>query len=777
MPRLSILLLTASLFCFAGAADAQIVPMGDLHCNDATGQPAPPYEVGVPVEVSGIVTAGTGVFASYTSVHVQDDTGAIMLYRNDAPETFEEGDSITAGGTMAFYRGMTEIALETWTIHDTDRPLPEPLVMTCYEVAHQFGGDNCEPEESMFIRINQVTYSGSWGTGTLTLTDASGSCNMYIDADTGVQNMPPPDGEFDVIGILRQYDTSSPYVGGHQILPREPSDIIQAGPGIIEGPLETDIMPDQVTITWTTLIPATSRVDYGYTDSYELGYVEDMTLVTEHAVTLTGLEAARIHMYKVTTGTGRTETVVSGLRFCSGSRSSGDIEVYFNKLADTSLALGEEANDLTNLLGVLVPLIDNAESSIDIALYSFNLSTPADALINAHNRGVEIRFVTEGRTTLQDEVLRLIAAGIPVITDEYGSNNGDGLMHHKFWVFDHRLDTDPDNDYVLTGSWNITSQGTNTDAQNILVVQDESVAEIYTAEMNEMWGSETITPNPTISHIGDRKLDDTPKHLVIGGLPAVVYFGPSDDTMPKIVQRINETTKSVHFGILSFTRYDLANAMKNKFYSVPDYAVRGVFDSAESGNTYSMYHEMIGGGDYPWDPPADVWLDTESGSLHHKYMIFDVNDNGGSPAVLTGSSNWSNSAQYSNDENLIIIEDFRLANLYYQDFGRRYHVAGGSADLSVDVPETELAATARVNAFPNPALPEITIRLAPAHAGPVQISLHDVSGRSLHERHLEATGAETITLDWSFNDYPAGIYFLKVVGAGINEQRRVTLLR
>ena len=51
--------------------------------------------------------------------------------------------------------------------------------------AHQFGGDYCEPQESMLIRINQVTYSGSWGTGTVTLQDASGSCNMYIDSDTG----------------------------------------------------------------------------------------------------------------------------------------------------------------------------------------------------------------------------------------------------------------------------------------------------------------------------------------------------------------------------------------------------------------------------------------------------------------------------------------------------------------------------------------------------------------------------------------------------------------
>jgi hypothetical protein len=217
--------------------------------------------------------------------------------------------------------------------------------------------------------------------------------------------------------------------------------------------------------------------------------------------------------------------------------------------------------------------------------------------------------------------------------------------------------------------------------------------------------------------------------------------------------------------------------MKTNFYSLPDYAVRGVFDSAESGNVYSQYHEMVGGGDYPWDPPADVWLDVETGSLHHKYIIFDVNDNGGSPGLLTGSANWSNSAQYSNDENVIIIEDFRLANLYFQEFARRYHVAGGSADLSVDVSEAGLAASARVRAFPNPARPEITIELEPVQAGPVQIALYDIAGRRLELRTIDAERAGAYSLDWSFGGRPAGIYFLRFSGAGIDEERRVTLLR
>ena len=778
MRRLPALILSVCLHALAAAAAADTVPMGDLHCNDAQGNPAPPYQIGTPVEVAGIVTAGTGVFAAYTNVNIQDDTGGMTLYRGDAPVTFVEGDSVTAAGTITTWRGLTEIDLQSWTIHGSGHLLPEPYLMTCYEVAHPFGPDGCEPQESMLIRIDEVTFTGTWGSNQLvTLHDASGSCGMYIDADTGIHNSPPPEGPFDVIGILRQYDTSAPYTAGYQIMPRSIGDFIQEGPSFLAGPVETEIQPDQVTIRWTTDVPSTSRVDYGYTGAYELGSVEDLAMVTEHAVTLGGLAPARIHRYRAASSDGNVETVVSGLRFCSGSRSSGSIEVYFNKSVDTALALGEWANGQTNLLSVLVPLIDEAERSIDVALYSFNLAVPADALIAAHQRGVEVRFITDNRDTPQEQVLRLIQAGIPVIEDDYGYNNGHGLMHHKFWIFDHRLDDDPDNDYVLTGSWNVTSQGTNTDAQNVIVIQDESVAAIFTAEMDEMWGSTTGTPNPNLSRFGDNKLDDTPKIVSVGGVPGRIYFGPSDDTMPRIVERIGRTERSVHFGILSFTRYDIANAMKYKYLSIPDYAVRGVFDSAESGNQYSVYHEMVGGGDYPWDPPADIWLDGETGSLHHKYIIFDVNDQLGTPGILTGSSNWSNSAQYSNDENLIFLDDFRLANLYFQEFARRYRAAGGTADLTVDAPEVAPDLLSRVRAFPNPAAMELLLQIDAPEDGVVRIGLHDVAGRILESREVPASAGTSREMSWDLSDRAAGIYFIRVSGAGIDERRRVALLR
>lgn len=53
------------------------------------------------------------------------------------------------------------------------------------------------------------------------------------------------------------------------------------------------------TVTWTTNVPATSRVDYGTTESYGK-YVSDSALTTSHSMTLTGLRENTIYHYKIT---------------------------------------------------------------------------------------------------------------------------------------------------------------------------------------------------------------------------------------------------------------------------------------------------------------------------------------------------------------------------------------------------------------------------------------------------------------------------------------------
>ena len=55
---------------------------------------------------------------------------------------------------------------------------------------------------------------------------------------------------------------------------------------------------------------------------------------------------------------------------------------------------------------------------------------------------------------------------------------------------------------------------------------------------------------------------------------------------------------------------------------------------------------------------------TNGGIMHNKFCIIDTH------VVITGSYNWSNNAEFKNDENIEISNDFNLAKTYSKEFRR-----------------------------------------------------------------------------------------------------------
>jgi len=48
---------------------------------------------------------------------------------------------------------------------------------------------------------------------------------MRIDGDTDIDGQATPASKIDIVGIVNQFDSSLPYAGGYQLLPRRVSDI------------------------------------------------------------------------------------------------------------------------------------------------------------------------------------------------------------------------------------------------------------------------------------------------------------------------------------------------------------------------------------------------------------------------------------------------------------------------------------------------------------------------------------------------------------------------
>jgi len=119
--------------------------------------------------------------------------------------------------------------------------------------------------------------------------------------------------------------------------------------------------------------------------------------------------------------------------------------------------------------------IDRANASIHVLIYSFTLDSIGDALVDAHNRGVEVQVVFEVQQISQySEYQMLRAAGVAVRND-----TNSNLMHNKVMIVDGMI--------VLTGSFNWSSSGENENNENLIVVNSTYIAGIYEGEFRKIW--------------------------------------------------------------------------------------------------------------------------------------------------------------------------------------------------------------------------------------------------------------------------------------------------
>jgi phosphatidylserine/phosphatidylglycerophosphate/cardiolipin synthase-like enzyme len=413
-----------------------------------------------------------------------------------------------------------------------------------------------------------------------------------------------------------------------------------------------------------------------------------------------------------------------------------------------------------------------------MALYSFNeLTQIRDALINAKIRGVRIRFVYDSRTN-QALVNDLIAAGIPIMKRNYQTSD---IMHNKFFVFDNRDTTSGNDDWVWTGSANVTFNQFFSDANNVIEIQDRTLASIFTREFEEMWGSAADLPDPAKAKFGPAKADNVPHIVNVNGTRVELYFSPSDLPSTKIEDMISVYTDfNIYFCAYAFTRYNISNRMYSKWQQGKD--VKGVFDSSSIADLNSVYHEMLGQGPYGWNPPADVWADVaENIILHHKYMLIDAPYPNSNPVTETGSYNYSNSATFNNDENLLILYSQRVSNLYLQEFYKRYRASGGQGIVVIGVKQISNVTPGQFllyQNYPNPFNPISIIKYQISKAGITKLKIYDILGRetAVLVDEVQQTGTYEVKLDAS--GLSSGIYFYTLLADGVLiDSKKMVLLK
>jgi phosphatidylserine/phosphatidylglycerophosphate/cardiolipin synthase-like enzyme len=288
----------------------------------------------------------------------------------------------------------------------------------------------------------------------------------------------------------------------------------------------------------------------------------------------------------------------------------------------------------------LAAAIDSARLSVDVAAYSLNLWSFRDALIHADRRGVVVRMVMESDNMDSEEVQDLLEAGIPIVGDQR-----EGLMHDKFVVIDQSE--------VWTGSMNFTISGAYEDNNNLIRIRSVPVAAEYTNEFDEMFNDNRFGPEG----------EANPPHprLSIDGTPVEIYFSPDDGVAAHIVTLIQEAQESIHFMAYSFTSDDIGSAIISQAEN--GLIVSGVMDEGQVGSNEGTEYDLFR------QAGLDVRLDGIEGMMHHKVIIIDEK------IVITGSYNFSASAENNNDENVVIIFSPEAAEQYMAEFQRVFGMA------------------------------------------------------------------------------------------------------
>ena len=405
------------------------------------------------------------------------------------------------------------------------------------------------------------------------------------------------------------------------------------------------------------------------------------------------------------------------------------LEVYFNHSQVSSYSepyrqVTRPGDDLEQLL---VYNMNSARKTVDVAVQELRLPRIAQALVHRHRSGIKVRVIVENlynrpialspsqlaalpkrERDRYAELLQLADAnkdgssdaeiasgdalaivknaGIPVIDDTADGSKGSGLMHHKFVVID--------GETVIVTSANFTTSDIHGDfvsaesrgnPNNLLKLESSELAKVFSEEFALMWGDGP--GGKPDSKFGVKKPARPVTQVRVGGATVAVQFSPSSagtplaETSNGLIDRtLASSSKSVNLALFVFSAQELANTLERK--SKQGVGIRALIDSSFIYRPYSEGMDMMGANllnnckleveNRPWVKPlATVGMPKlpAGDRLHHKFGVVD------GKTVITGSHNWSEAANRTNDETLLVIESAIVAAHFEREFDRLYQGA------------------------------------------------------------------------------------------------------
>jgi phosphatidylserine/phosphatidylglycerophosphate/cardiolipin synthase-like enzyme len=569
--------------------------------------------------------------------YIQDDKAGIALYSSSLSST-QPGDSIIVSGVLSTYKGELQLSpVMSFQVLASGKSLAVELSNDLQFIS----------EPSMTGRLFSISCVGirtietRLAEGPYSIYDQFGHVvKMNVLGDVGLIGQSIPTKAVSLSGIWTTiYDQ-------YQLLVRNMTDAAEGSCHLIP-PAEIDFLTDEVQLTWNNFQTDSTFVQWGKTD-FDFQQFAGV-LGPSWSFIPTGLEQGKLYQCRLMQIRHDQDTFYSPPVLFAAPVVGPPIEVCFNHQVDASFSDGSKpAGTLPSSIETqVISLIDQTHQRLDIAVYNAGSYLIIDAIKRAVQRGVQVRYITDDGTS--NTVLDGITS-FPILF-----RHGDGIMHNKFMIGDVE---DLEKAFLWTGSTNWTLNQLNSDPNHAYVIRDQALAFNYELEFDEMWGAGL---NHGGSRIGDAKTDNTAHEFSFNNSRIESCFSPSDEPDGHILRALSTADYQVEIGLLLLTSQTLLDEIIRLHDQGVD--IRVILDDEASSADAVSSLKADG---------IPVAIHDPSPIFHHKYAVIDEGHPDSDPQVVTGSHNWTFSADHINDENTLIIHDQAMANIFRQEFEARW---------------------------------------------------------------------------------------------------------
>lgn len=321
-------------------------------------------------------------------------------------------------------------------------------------------------------------------------------------------------------------------------------------------------------------------------------------------------------------------------------------------------------SDETKVSALLVPVIDAAKETLDVAIHGLQLREVADALVRAKARGVKVRIVMNETHVWprkpgekrSPEVQALLDGGF-----EMGALRGSreyGVMHNKFLVADSKL--------LWAGSYNWTRAADDMHLENVFLSDDAHRILGFSGYWRWMWDqSRPAAQKPPDTEVGPEPPgappEDATRPVRFNGTALPAYaFAPRGTAEAWLAAAIGAAKRSVDVAMFSFTSPELKDALAAA--KARGVKIRLLFDARNAATLETMKWFISEG----YDVRIRAGRDGRRGVLHNKFAVFD------GLLVEAGSYNWTENADKNSFENANFFNDAPTARGYGEYFQRMW---------------------------------------------------------------------------------------------------------